>query len=233
MDDFLRTSTLPGMSLISKTALLRAMEAAGIQAAPLAAMIDRDKDYIRDYLKGRKQSLKVDDAQKIADALGVPLNDLTERTGEHQDELGMEVAGKVAAGLYKDISIEDQDVVKPRIAFARDLRFSHAKQYALEVEGDSMDELFPNGSYVVCVDYIGSGLPLKSGMSVHVEKSVVGGQLVETTLKEVHKDGKRVVLKPRSSNPSHKPIELNGNESTDIEVKGIVIGKWEPITFDL
>lgn len=233
MDDFLRTSTLQRMSLISKKALLKAMEAAGVQAAPLAIMIDRDKDYIRDYLKGRKQSIKADDAQKIADALGVPLSELTERAGEHSDELGMEVIGKVAAGLYRDISIEDQDLVKPRITFARDLRFSHAKQYALEVEGDSMDQLYPNGSFVVCVDYIGSGLQLKTGMSVHVEKSVVGGQLVEATLKEVHKDGKRVLLKPRSSNPSHKPIELTGHEGNDIEVKGVVIGKWEPVVFDL
>ncbi|MCY1741187.1 LexA family transcriptional regulator [Ensifer sp. SL37] len=220
------------MSLIDKKRLAKAMEAAGIKPAPLASLIGRDKDYIRDYLKGRKESLKADDAQKIASALNVPLTELTEGEDSGFAPVGMEVVGKVAAGRYRDISVEDQETKKPRIAFARDMRFPHARQYALEVDGDSMNELFPNGSYVVCVNLIESGLELKNGMSVHVERSIMGGQLVETTLKEVHREGKnRLVLKPRSTNPSHEPIYIDGSESDEIAVRGVVIGKWEPVIF--
>lgn len=222
------------MSLVDKKRLEKAMEAAGIKAAPLASLIGRDKDYIRDYLQGRKKSLKADDAQKIASVLSVPLSELTEGQESDLAPSGMEVIGKVAAGRYRDISVEDQDTKKPRIAFARDMRFPHARQYALEVEGDSMNELFPDGSFVVCVNFVDSGLELKNGMSVHVEKSIMGGQLVETTLKEVHREGRgKIILKPRSTNPSHEPFFVDGSEADEISVKGVVIGKWEPIKFGL
>lgn len=232
MDEVLRIGTLQGMSQVDKIELLKAMEDAGIKPAPLAAIINRDKDYIRDYLNGRKKSLKVEDAQNIADALGVPLARLTKRTGGVSDELGLEVAGKVSAGFYRDISIEDQDTEKPRIQIARDLRFPEARQYALLVEGDSMDQLYPNGCTVVCVDYHESGVELQSGMSVHVERSVMGGQFVEATLKEVRREGRgKVMLWPRSSNPSHKPFEASGSAGSEVEVKGIVIGEWRPVSF--
>jgi phage repressor protein C with HTH and peptisase S24 domain len=130
------------------------------------------------------------------------------------------------------VSIENQDSEKPRIAVARDLRFPNARQYALEVEGDSMDELFKDGSTVICVNFADTGLEYRDGMCVHVERFIMDGQLVENTLKELRREGKtKWVLYPRSSNPSHKPIELSGGETVDILVKGIVIGKWEPIFF--
>lgn len=222
------------MSLIDKKALLAAMEEKEILAAPLALKIGRDKDYIRDYLKGRKKSLKVDDAQRIADVLKIPLNRLM---AGHVDaapgEQGLEVVGKVAAGIYKDISVEDQDEHrKPRIAVARDLRFPHCRQYALEIEGDSMDELFQDGSVVICVNFADSGLDFKQGMIAHVERHIVGGQFVENTLKELRRNGKDGwVLHPRSTNQSHKPIPLTGNETDEVVVKGLVIGKWEPVSY--
>lgn len=219
------------MSLIDKRALEEAMEAAGIKAAPLALAIGRDKDYIRDYLTGRKKSLKVDDAQAIADQLDVPLSSLT---GGRTDDLGhggMVVEGKVAAGLYKDISVEDQDT-KPKIAFSRDMRFPHAHQYALEVEGDSMNEVVDDGAFVICVNLNDSGIRLQNGMIVHVEKSVMGGQAIETTLKEVHKENNnRILLVPRSKNPSHKPFYANGGSGDEVEIKGVVIGEYSPFKF--
>lgn len=221
------------MSLIDKKLLQKAMDDADIKAAPLALSIKRDKDYIRDFLQGRKASLKMDDAQKIADALHVPLSALTGgRTGDLAAQ-GLEIAGTVSAGVYRDISIEDQDGERPRISFARDMRFPDARQYALKVDGDSMNLLFPDGSVVVVVDLIDSGLTLKTGMSVHVERFVMGGQFVETTLKEVHREpkGKGYLLKPRSSNPTHEPIHVNGNEGDEVIIKGVVIGKWEPVNF--
>lgn len=232
MDDFLRMGTLPPMSRVSKKELLKSMEERGILAAPLAGMIGRDKDYIRDFLIGRKQSLKLDDAQKIADVLQIPLSRLIAGHVDAAEELGMEVVGKVAAGLFKDVSIENQDSEKPRIAVARDMRFPNARQYALEVEGDSMDDLFKDGSTVICVNFADTGLDYREGMCVHVERFIMDGQYVENTLKELRREGRsKWVLYPRSSNPSHKPIELSGTEADDILVKGIVIGKWEPIFF--
>lgn len=89
-----------------------------------------------------------------------------------------------------------------------------------------MNEKFPDGCYVTCVEFASSGLQLKTGMILHVERMIAGTQLVETTLKEVEFVDKRVRLVPRSSNPKHKPFFLNGGEDTEIHVRGIVIGMW-------
>jgi len=232
MDDFFRTGSFGGMSLIDKKLLLDAMEEAGIKAAPLALAIDRDKDFIRDFLKGRKESLKLEDAQKIANKLGKPLSSLTAGRTDDLSSQGMEVIGKVAAGLYRDITVENQDPERPRITFARDMRFPYAQQYALEVEGDSMNEFVSDGSYVICVNLAESGIRLSSGMVVHVEKSVMGGQYIETTLKEVRREPRdTIMLIPRSTNPSHKPFPAKGGSGDEVEIKGVVIGKWEPVKF--
>lgn len=220
------------MSLVDKDRLQKAMETAGVKPAALASRIDRDKDYIRDYLIGRKRSLKADDAQKIADALGVPLSSLTANSDGNARLPGIEVVGTVAAGRYRDISLPSQDEDRPRIALARDTRFPTARQYALKVEGDSMNELFPDGCYVICVNLVDSGLELKNGMPVHVERSVLGGQLIETTLKEIHKlERGKIWLYPRSTNPSHEPIFLDGGDTDEISVKGVVIGQYMPVHF--
>lgn len=224
------------MTQIDPELLKKALEEEGKKPAPFALEIGRDKDFIADYIKGRKKSFKLEDAQKIAAGLRRTLDSLTKaaprRQATPQPETGIEVVGKVSAGIYRDISIEDQETSKPRIALAKDLRWPHAKQYALEVEGDSMDELFPDGSTVVCVDYIGSGMPLMEGMPVHVERYMMGGQLVEATLKEVRRDEDGSLrLFPRSTNPVHKPLEISADGDGEVHVKGIVIGEWKPFLF--
>ena len=144
-------------------------------------------------------------------------------------EEGMRVAGVIEAGQFRDITLEDQSAERPRIAVARDNRFPRARQYALLVSGDSMDELFPDGCYVTCVDFVDSGVDLKPGHIVHVEREIAGAHLVETTLKEINfdKDG-AMVLRPRSRNKIHKPIPVAGDESVEIRIQGLVTGKWEP-----
>lgn len=223
------------MTQIDKKLLLKALEDAGEKPAPFALKIGRDKDFIADYIKGRKKSFKLEDARNIADALHLPLEALTggkETVSKVKETGGIEVVGKVAAGLYRDISVEDQDTSRPKITLARDMRWPYAKQYALEVAGDSMDLLFPDGSIVVCVDYVGSGMALKEGMPVHVERYMMGGQLVEATLKEVGKeDDGSIMLYPRSSNPSHKPLTVAFDGDGDVRVRGIVIGEWKPFKF--
>lgn len=224
------------MTHIDKELLQKALEEEGKKAAPFALEIGRDKDFIADYLKGRKKSFKLEDAQRIAAGLRRPLESLTRASGSRktapEPAYGLEVVGKVSAGIYRDITIEDQDYNRPRISFAKDLRWPHAKQYALEVEGDSMDELFPDGSTVVCVDFIGSGMSLKEGMPVHVERYMMGGQLVEATLKEVGRDSNgRLCLFPRSSNPVHKPLVISADGDGEVKVRGVVIGEWKPFVF--
>ncbi|MBZ9759453.1 hypothetical protein LB553_00940 [Mesorhizobium sp. CA8] len=214
------------MSGITPEKLAEAIEQAGMTPAGLALAIGRDKDYIRDYLVGRKRSLKADDLLRIAEKVGgidasltlteVPLrNDLPE----------LPVIGTIRAGAWIEtymLDVEDQGT----IPVARDRRFPHARQYALAVSGDSMDEIAPDGSFVVCVDFAESGLRLKAGMIAHVESVEVGKS--ETTLKEIAFDSGETILRPRSSNPIYKPITTRRHNGVDVFIRGIVLSVYNP-----
>lgn len=142
---------------------------------------------------------------------------------------GLPVVGTSRAGDWLDITMMDAEQQEHEtIPVARNPRFPYARQYALLVVGDSMNQIFAEGTYVTCVDFAESGLSIRPGMIVHVERTLAGPQLVETTVKKV---GNGELL-PQSSNPVHQPLKLNGDEGTEITVKGVVIGKWEPISFE-
>lgn len=179
----------------------------------------------------------IENLRKIADALKLSVEDLlgdetNSETISHESELNsLPVVGTIEAGQFRDITLLDQDEEFPVINIAKVARFSHARQYALKVKGDSMDELFPDGSYVTLVDFWGSGIEMQDGLIVHVERRISGGQFVETTLKQVAQNGGKISLLPRSSNEKHKPIELTGDEATEVLICGLVTGMWMPMSY--
>lgn len=214
------------MSGITPAELAKAIEDAGLTPAGLALAIGRDKDYIRDYLVGRKRSLKADDLMRIAEkvsGLNAPLT-LTEVPLKN-DLQELPVVGTIRAGAWiETFMLDDED--QGTIPVARDRRFPFARQYALAVSGDSMDEKAPDGSFVVCVDYAESGLRLKPGMIAHVESIEVDKS--ETTLKEIAVENGEIILKPRSSNPVYKPITMGRHNGVEVFVRGIVLSVYNP-----
>ncbi|WP_173931362.1 LexA family transcriptional regulator [Chelativorans sp. Marseille-P2723] len=203
----------------------------GLSQSALAELVGTSQPQIR-RLEAGERKLTKEWAERIAPHLGVtPEMLIFEKKTEQLEVIGLPIMGIVRAGDWRDISILDAEEEREVIHVARDPRFPHAKQYALLVSGDSMNLRFPDGCYVTCVDFAGSGLALKSGMIIHVERQMAGMQLVETTLKEVQFSGGKTLLVPRSTNSAHKPIVLSGGEDTEISVKGIVTGKFEPVSF--
>lgn len=138
---------------------------------------------------------------------------------------GLPIAGEIRAGHWLDTTFIEPDQEPEMLPAARDPRFPRARQYALRVVGDSMDLDYPDGSYVTCVDFAESGLAMKEGMTVHVERQRAGGQLIEITLKLVARQKGSVVLMPRSSNPIHQPLAFGG-KATDVLIRGVVTGGW-------
>lgn len=211
------------MLTVTPESLAEAIERAGTNPSALALAIGRDKDYIRDYLVGRKRSLKAEDLKKIQEQVG---EQLTMREVALQSDLpAMPVVGTIRAGAWIEtymLAHDDQGT----IPVGRDTRFPHARQYALAVSGDSMDQKAPDGSFVVCVDFAESGLELKPGMIAHVESVEVDKS--ETTLKEIAVEKGQLYLVPRSSNPIYKPIRMNGHKGVEIFVRGIVLSVYDP-----
>lgn len=204
----------------------------GLTQQQLADLAGTSQPQIKRLEKGQR-TLSKEWAERLAPHLRVTAEHLMFEKPLHKrlEVAGLRVMGIIKAGDWKDISILGDDETEPEvIQVARDPRFPHAKQYALRVEGDSMNELFPDGCYVTCVNFADSGLALKTGQIVHVERTLADTHLVETTLKQVQISGPRQIsLRPRSSNPVHKEVVLDGDESVEVQVRGVITGKYEPI----
>lgn len=193
--------------------------AADISPAAMAAMINRDKDYIRDFIKGRKKTLKADEMLEIMAILRPKIDDeLPPLTAASEDE--MEVVGRVQAGLWLETYISD-DEERETIPVARDPRFPEAEQYAVKVVGDSMDEETPDGSYAICVNFAESGLTQKPGMIVHVER--IRPDQSEATLKAIDFEDGRFILRPKSRNPVYKPIYPDEMKGEQVLIRGVVL----------
>lgn len=213
------------------TKILELRKKIGLTQQQLAELVGTSQPQIKKLEKGQR-ALTKKWAEALAPHLHATPEELMFEKPQHKTEVtGLRVMGIIKAGDWKDITILGDDETEPEvIQVARDPRFPRAEQYALRVEGDSMNELFPDGAYVTCVDYADSGLYLKTGLIVHVERTLGGTHLVETTLKQVKVlAGGKFAMVPRSTNPIHKEFELNGDESTEIRVRGVVTGKWEPV----
>lgn len=209
---------------------LRALNMTAAKASRLSGM---SPDFIRD-LKRRPTKPGADSLARLAKTLKTSpeyllYGKLDSRTLTVE---GLPVIGVVEAGQFRDITLINQDEEYEKVNVVRDEKFPHARQYALRVSGDSMNEKFADGSYVICVSFADTGLALKGGMIVHVERRIAGTHLVETTLKQVEdKNGARYLV-PRSSNPRHKPIEVSfDDDMTETKVQGLVVGSYIPVSF--
>lgn len=219
-DDVYEPEYVPDMSNLK-----RYREKAGLSQTALAERVGTTQPQILRLESGARKLTK-EWAQRIAPALQTTPEVLLFGEGISR---GMPVMGHIEAGQFRDISLLDQSDERPTISVSRDERFPDSDQYALQVSGDSMDQLFPDGSYVTCVAWADTGMDLRAGMIVHVERTL--GSLVETTLKEVSGFAPNWALKPRSSNPKHKIITFEPLDGVEVTVRGLVTGKWEPVSF--
>lgn len=116
------------------------------------------------------------------------------------------IVGVVACGtpIFAEQNIEGYVPVSTTIAK------TGSKYYLLRARGDSMDEVGINDGDLVLV---------KQQSIAQEGDNVVALIDDEATIKEFHKIKNIVMLKPRSSNPIHKPIILEEN----FQIQGIVI----------
>lgn len=132
--------------------------------------------------------------------------------------------GEVAAGVWREAVEWPRSEWLPFLISFVDERHPGAQRYALRVAGDSMDEVYPDGSYVVIVKLADIGARPKPGDRVVVLRHRQGQ--TEATVKEYRRDAeKRVWLVPRSSNPAHDSILVDKSSDADtVEIMGLVVG---------
>src|SRR5690606_38702988 len=128
---------------------------------------------------------------------------------------------------WKDVSIiADDYYVHEEIPVIENPRYAGYQQYALLVEGNSINRKIRDGEYAICVSWGDLGADLKNGQFVHVERT--RGGLQEVTIKKVVIVNGRVSLYPDSDDPRFQdPIELgHEDEDTEVTIRGLVIGTF-------
>ena len=139
------------------------------------------------------------------------------------------IKGEVAAGVWKEaweFEPDEWEVFTGRADVSAPLQ----KRFGLRVAGESMNEVYPIGSVLECVQY-DQGESIPNGRRVIVQRERIDGTL-ETTVKEmIRTDDGTVWLRPRSTNPSFLPFRGDVPDDPDItrvEIIGVVVGSYRP-----
>jgi len=144
------------------------------------------------------------------------------------------VIGQVQAGNWqKAVTFVDEadatviPCVLPQHLASRGTR---APVFGLSVVGDSMDQVFPEGTVLVCLPLHAMSGKVKDGDYVVVHRIDLDGRY-EATCKQYRLDEGEMWLAPQSSNPRHMPIrgDTAAEDGSQIEVTAIVFGHYSPM----
>lgn len=140
------------------------------------------------------------------------------------------VIGRVQAGVWVEHPEFPEDEKYP-LAMPTSPKYRSFPQFALEVVGPSMNEIYPEGSVILCVKFDDLGRGPQPEERVVVQRYRKDG-LVEVTVKEWTVDDQgRVWLMPRSTHPEYRaPMPLphpeDGNGTEDVKIWALVIGRF-------
>ena len=175
------------------------------------------------------QEPKGDALLKIAKLGNVTLDTfLGTSPGGSVDLLEVVVMGDVQAGLSRE-TYQWPDDERFSVAAPPDPRYPGLPRFGLVIRGPSMNDLYPDGTVVICI----KTLDLSRG-ALPGEKAIVcrrDGPLVEATCKEIRTlpDGS-VWAWPRSNHPDFQEpwkIVNNGHDDDpDVWIDAIVVGSY-------
>lgn len=149
---------------------------------------------------------------------------------KHIDVRAVNVVGAVEAGAWIEAIEWSEDKIYPVYALP-DSKFGRLPHFGLEVRGPSMNEVYPEGSVVICVTLGDAAREPKSGERVICLRRRPNS-MIEATVKEfiVEKDGTGW-LWPRSKHPAHQapmPYPAVDGDSEEVWIYALVAGSYRP-----
>jgi len=137
------------------------------------------------------------------------------------------LVAKASAGAFRDDEgLETEGASVPAVPRAD---IAASVQYAVQVDGASINLKIPDGAYAICAPYDKYPGGPKHGQLVHVVRERAG--MHEHTIKEIQYTRDGTILVPRSSDPRfQEAIDLSAPEDdTTVRICGVVIGSFQPM----
>lgn len=205
------------------------LKAAGKSQIGLARELGITQPQIVRLLRGER-SLRAEEIAKVEKYLDAafPFGQIFASENTITDGMAgqMPVVYRVQAGVWVE---QDAAIDEPigTIPFARDPAFPPGRrQYAVQVMGDSMDKVLPEGAYAIVLEADGKA-PTHNDLVV-VRRTHRG--LVERTVKRYCEGPSGPELRPESNNPRHKALPLAGDSDSTVEIEAFVIGRYERLS---
>lgn len=235
------------------------MKGKGVTQRQIAMQVAGTPDVVRHILKGRQASTQgvkllrlakaleasVDYLHGVTDEVGEPpeVDLLTERKERGLSAIirentrlavasgmSLHVRHVVQAGAWLEVDEAASERITPPPVSA-DPAYPAEAQWLELVRGDSIDLLYPEGAFVHVVGAVDIGYAPRDEDCVVVERSREQGGLIERSIKQIEKRGRKIALWPRSRNPKwQQPLNLSdgGDDSTVVEIAALVLGAYLP-----
>lgn len=177
------------------------------------------------FLNGHSQKLDQETYEKLAAAEKVPVFAINGTMTITKPPVIINVRGRVKAGEWDKSNLWVEAHV---YAVAHMIEETYQSSvFGLEVQGDSMDMSYPDGSVVFCVPIADFQDELATGNKVVSQITRADG-LSEVTVKElVIGDDGAAWLWPRSTNPHYQsPIEWDRGNAREVSVLAVVVASY-------
>jgi len=217
-----------------RTALLAYMEAHNLNANGWAIEAGIRPTSVYNFINGYSKSMDDETYTELAAVMNTTAAILMGES-DYSPAVGQAIViGRVQAGNWqKAVTFVDEAdtsivpcVLPPHIAS----KGTRAPVFGLSVKGDSMDQVFPEGSVLICLPLYEMSGKIKDGDYVVVHRINPDG-LYEATCKQYRLVDGEMWLAPKSSNPRHIPIrgDTAADDGSQIEVVAVVGGFYAPM----
>lgn len=209
--------------------LRRRMEAAGYNQKSLARAAGLNETAVRDILKARSKSPRIDTLDALARTLRCSVAALRAdevHSGNSERVERIEVIGALDAG-GSEVSIAWSANFRYVIDVPKDHRYQGVPRFALEVVGRTIERLYEGHAIVICVRLEDLSRGIEQGERVIAEIERPSGEPEIAIMKYIIDRGDQAWLWPQT-NEGHqpKPIRLDTQTPIKAKVMALVVGSY-------
>lgn len=187
----------------------------GLSQVKLAEQLGVEQPTIQRWESGKREP-DLAALHQLAGALGVTAGALIDGHALSATGPTLYIKGDVAAGVWRAATEHPADEWQTFMGRAGVVaNIEH--RFGLRVIGDSMDQIYPEGTVLECVSVFGHVEPVPGKRVIIVRTDTSG--LCEATVKElVEREGALWAI-PRSSNPEHAPFRLDEPQAGIVSIR--------------